>query len=149
MTRDTAREIAIQIVFGASHSEEDPSVFLERFFSEEHFCTLSEENELFTELPEGSFLEYIRSVVGSVFEHLDEIDASIQKYSRSWSVKRISGTALAVLRVAIAEILDREDVSLATAINSAVEIDKKYDDAETVAFVNGVLGGFVRGENLA
>ncbi|MBO6094155.1 MAG: transcription antitermination factor NusB [Oscillospiraceae bacterium] len=149
MTRDTAREIAIQIVFGASHSEEDPSVFLERFFSEEHFCTLSEENELFTELPEGSFLEYIRSVVGSVFEHLDEIDASIQKYSRSWSVKRISGTALAVLRVAIAEILYREDVSLATAINSAVEIDKKYDDAETVAFVNGVLGGFVRGENLA
>lgn len=149
MTRDTAREIAIQIVFGASHSEEDPSVFLERFFSEEHFCTLSEENELFTELPEGSFLEYIRSVVGSVFEHVDEIDASIQKYSRSWSVKRISGTALAVLRVAIAEILYREDVSLATAINSAVEIDKKYDDAETVAFVNGVLGGFVRGENLA
>ena len=149
MTRDTAREIAIQIVFGASHSEEDPNVFLERFFSEEHFSTLSEENELFTELPEGSFLEYIRSVVGSVFEHLDEIDASIQKYSRSWSVKRISGTALAVLRVAIAEILDREDVSLATAINSAVEIDKKYDDAETVAFVNGVLGGFVRGENLA
>ena len=149
MTRDTAREIAIQIVFGASHSEEDPSVFLERFFSEEHFCTLSEENELFTELPEGSFLEDIRSVVGSVFEHLDEIDASIQKYSRSWSVKRISGTALAVLRVAIAEILYREDVSLATAINSAVEIDKKYDDAETVAFVNGVLGGFVRGENLA
>ena len=149
MTRDTAREIAIQIVFGASHSEEDPSVFLERFFSEEHFCTLSEENKLFTELPEGSFLEYIRSVVGSVFEHVDEIDASIQKYSRSWSVKRISGTALAVLRVAIAEILYREDVSLATAINSAVEIDKKYDDAETVAFVNGVLGGFVRGENLA
>ena len=63
-------------------------------------------------------------------------------------MKRISGTALAVLRVAIAEILYREDVSLATAINSAVEIDKKYDDADTVAFVNGVLGGFVRGENL-
>ena len=53
-----------------------------------------------------------------------------------------------MLRVAIAEILYREDVSLATAINSAVEIDKKYDDADTVAFVNGVLGGFVRGENL-
>ena len=109
MTRDTAREIAIQIVFGASHAEEDPEAFLERFFSEEHFSTLSEENEIFTELPQGSFLEYIRSVVGSVFEHQEEIDALIQKYSRSWSVKRISGTALAVLRVAIAEILYRED----------------------------------------
>ena len=149
MTRDTAREFAVQIVFGATRSNENPEEFLDRFFSEDHFSTLAEENEFFSELPEGSFQEYIRCVVCSVFEHLEEIDAFIKKYSRSWSINRISGTALAVLRVAVSEILYREDVSVATAINSAVEIDKKYDDAETVAFVNGVLGGFVRGENLA
>ena len=149
MTRDTAREIAVQIVFGVSRSDENPEEFLDRFFSEEHFSTLAEENEIFAELPEGSFQEYIRFVVCSVFAHLEEIDAFIQKYSRSWSVKRISGTALAVLRVAIGEILYREDVSVATAINSAVEIDKHYDEPETVAFVNGVLGGFVRGEGKA
>ena len=149
MTRDTAREISVQIVFGASQSDTESMAFLEDFFSEEHYSTLAEENELFAEKPEGSFLEYIRSVVEAVFSHLSEIDAYLQTYSKSWSVKRISGTARAVLRVAIAEILYREDVSLATAINSAVEIDKKYDDAETVAFVNGVLGGFARGEELA
>ena len=39
-----------------------------------------------------------------------------------------------------------DDIPAAVAINEAVELDKKYDDAETVAFVNGVLGGFMRGE---
>ena len=52
MTRDTAREIAVQIVFGASQSETDGSSFLEEFFSEEHYTTLAEENELYSELPE-------------------------------------------------------------------------------------------------
>ena len=149
MTRDTAREIAVQIVFGASHSACELSEFLEHFLSEEYFSTLADENDLYAERPEGDFAEYIRAVVESVFSNQAEIDAGIAKYSRSWSVKRISGTALAVLRVAVAEILYRHDVSVATAINSAVEIDKKYDDADTVSFVNGVLGGFVRGENLA
>ena len=32
------------------------------------------------------------------------------------------------------------------AINEAVELDKYYDDPDTVAFVNGVLGAFVRAE---
>ena len=39
-----------------------------------------------------------------------------------------------------------EDIPNAAAINEAVELDKKYDEPDTVAFVNGVLGGFMRGE---
>ena len=44
------------------------------------------------------------------------------------------------------EILYMEDVPNAAAINEAVELDKGYDEPDTVAFVNGVLGGFMRGE---
>ena len=32
------------------------------------------------------------------------------------------------------------------AINEAIELAKGYDDPETVSFINGVLGGFMRGE---
>ena len=38
-----------------------------------------------------------------------------------------------------------EDIPVSASINSAVEIDKKYDDENTVSFVNGVLGGIARG----
>ena len=55
-------------------------------------------------------------------------------------------TALAVLRCALCEILYREDIPNAAAINEAVELCKGYDEPDTVAFVNGVLGGIMRGE---
>lgn len=149
MTRDIAREIAVQAVFGAAHSDYDPLAFLDSFFSEEHYSSLAEENELFAEIPDTKYYAYISGIVSKVFENLAEIDGYIQKYSHSWSVNRISGTALAVLRVAICEILYIEDVPTGTAINSAVEIAKNYDEEATVSFINGVLGGFVRGETAA
>ena len=46
------------------------------------------------------------------------------------------------------EILWMSDVPVAAAINEAVELAKKYEDTDVVAFVNGVLGSFVRSEGL-
>ena len=44
------------------------------------------------------------------------------------------------------EILYMDDVPNAAAINEAVELAKGYEEPETVAFINGVLGSFVRSE---
>ena len=149
MTRDTARELAVQLVFNITHSDSDPAELIDDFFSEEHYSSLQEENCFYSEAPDDSAAAYIRETALGVSEHLQEIDDIIQKYSASWHITRISGTALAVLRVAVFEILYRSDVPVGAAINSAVEIDKHYDEPETAAFVNGVLGGFVRGEGKA
>lgn len=149
MTRDTARELAVQLVFSITHSDSDPAELIDDFFSEEHYGSLQEENGLYSEEPDENAAAYIRETALGVSEHLTEVDELIQKYSASWHITRISGTALAVLRVAVYEILFRADVPVGAAINSAVEIDKHYDEPETVAFVNGVLGGFVRGEGKA
>ena len=79
-------------------------------------------------------------------DHQEELDGYIQRYARGWKPERISRTALAILRCAMCEILYMEDIPNASAIDEAVELDKGYDDPETVSFVNGVLGGFMRGE---
>lgn len=147
MKRDTARELAVQAVFSAPFSGENIEEYLDRFFEGEHFATLTEEGcgEIYDETPKGKTLRYIYSTVSGVFEHLEEIDSLIEKNSKGWSVKRISGTARAVMRVAVYELLFAEDVPAGAAINSAVEIDKGYDDADVVAFVNGVLGSVASG----
>jgi transcription antitermination protein NusB len=44
------------------------------------------------------------------------------------------------------EILYMDEVPNAAAINEAVELAKSYDEPETVSFVNGILGSFIRGE---
>ena len=146
MTRTAAREIAIQLSSAASAAGREPEALLEDFFSEEHFKSLAEENELFQEYPDDKQMEYIRRLLSLSVLHREEIDAYIERYAKGWKLDRISRTALAILRCAICEILYMEDIPNAAAINEAVELDKSYDEPDTVSFVNGVLGGFMRGE---
>lgn len=146
MKRDSAREIAIQIVYGAAITGSAFTDFSEHFLADEHYSSLAEEEEL-AELYDKGFdkqTDYLNSVISAVNDNLSEIDARIEKHAHGWSLSRISGTALAVLRVCTAEILYLDDVPDSAAINSAVEISKGYDDEQTVSFINGVLGSIVR-----
>lgn len=146
MTRNTARHLAIQLSFAAAASGRSPEELAGDFFSPEHFATLSELDELYSELPSGKTLDYILRLSALVAEKREELDAVIGHYARDWKIERISRTALAVMRCAVCEILYFDDVPAGAAINEAVELDKNYDEPETVAFVNGVLGAFVRAE---
>ncbi|MBR1457171.1 MAG: transcription antitermination factor NusB [Oscillospiraceae bacterium] len=146
MTRTAARQIAIQLSFASAVSADAPEDLLESFFSQEHYSSLAAEEEQFTEFPDDAQMDYIRRVLTLSAEHRGEIDAYIERYAKGWKPERISRTALAVLRCALCEILYMEDIPNSAAINEAVELDKSYDEPETVAFVNGVLGGFMRGE---
>ena len=51
-----------------------------------------------------------------------------------------------MLRCALYEILymDEEDVPDSVAVNEAVELAKGFDEPETVSFINGILGSFLR-----
>ena len=77
-------------------------------------------------------------------EKLAEIDARIDEFSHKWSRNRISRVALAVLRLAVYEMLYEDDTPVSVAINEAVELAKKYGGDEDSSFVNGVLGGISR-----
>lgn len=146
MTRTAVREIAVRLCFSVSQGDGSPEKVLEDFFDREYYATLGEEDELYSSYPNAGQMEYVRRVVTGVCEHRDELDGIIEKYSKGWKIHRISKTAAAILRVAIYEMLYIEDVPVGTAINEAVELAKGYEEKETVAFINGVLGSFVRAE---
>jgi len=146
MTRTMAREMAILLGFSVTASEDFAEDSLERFFEKEHYETMAEENPLFAEYPDKRSMEYISTLVRLIFDHRVELDGYIEKYARGWKVNRISRTATAIMRCAMAEILWLPDVPQAAAINEAVELAKKYEDEDVVSFINGILGGFVRGE---
>ncbi len=147
MTRTAARELAILLGFAAgADGAETAQETMDRFFEPEHYASMAEENPLFAEYPDERQMEYIRSLVTLMAERRETLDAYIEKYARGWKADRISRTAGAVLRCAMSEILWLPEVPNAAAINEAVELAKKYEDADTVSFINGILGGFVRGE---
>lgn len=146
MTRTTAREIAIQLGFAAAVNGCEPKELIDSFFEESHFASMAEESELYSEFPDEKQLDYIRRLTALMAENRSEIDGFIERYAKGWKLERISRTALAVMRCAVCEILYMDDIPNSAAINEAVELDKGYDEPDTVAFVNGVLGGFMRGE---
>ncbi len=146
MTRTTAREIAVQLGFSLVMTEQFADELLDEFFDHEHYSSLGKENPLYAEYPERKQMDYIRALVQLVFDHRVELDVYIEKYAKGWKVGRISKTAAAIMRCAMCEILYMPDIPNAAAINEAVELAKGYEDEDVVSFINGVLGGFIRGE---
>ena len=146
MKRTTAREIAVQLGFYASASEKPVSESIDEFFDKEYFDTLASEDELFAEYPEKKQKDYIIRLAENMEAYRIQSDKYIEKYAHGWKVERISKTAIAVLRCAICEVMYMDDIPNSAAINEAVELAKGYDEPETVAFINGVLGGFMHGE---
>ena len=90
--------------------------------------------------------EYISRLVKTVYDYRIQIDKLIEKYAQGWKPERMSKTAMAILRCAVSEIMYMDDIPANAAINEAVELAKGYDEAETVSFINGILGGIMRGE---
>lgn len=90
---------------------------------------------------EGEYQSYFEQVVAGTIDNLEKIDALIAEYSHEWTFDRISRIDLAVLRVAVYELMERPDIPAVVAINEAIEISKKYSGEKSGTYVNGVLGG--------
>ena len=146
MTRSEARELAVRISFGIFANGRDAEKVLNEFFDKEYYDTFSGEDALFEMYPEKKQMEYIRKVVTGVSQHSAELDNYAGKYSSGWEFHRISRTALAIMKVAMYEIMYMTDIPDKVSINEAVELAKKYDEPETVPYINGVLASFFREE---
>lgn len=146
MTRMTARQIAVQILFAMEANSQSAEETQALFFSEEHYDSLREEDELYRDTPDEEQAAYIRRVVETAGSHMTEIDDVITRYAQGWKLSRIAKPTLAILRCAICEILYLEDIPDSAAVNEAVELGKSYDSPQAGAFINGVLGSFLRSE---
>lgn len=146
MVRNTAREIAVHLAYELSFTDKSVEELLDERLSREGFAELADEDALYSEAPNAKQAEYIRTLVRGVADHAPELDEFISKYAKGWSFERIPLVASAVMRVAMYEILYCRDIPNSVAINEAMEIAKKYETPETVKFINGILGSFVRAE---
>ena len=146
MVRNTAREIAIHLSYELSFTDQPIDALLASRLTADTFATLAAEDEIYQESPNAKQADYIRRLVKGVNEHAAELDGYIAKYAKGWSFARIPLVASAIMRVAMYEILYMPDIPNSVSINEAVEIAKKYETPETVKFINGILGSFVRQE---
>lgn len=131
LTTSEEREQAFILLFEKSFNEEiEPEKIIELAVESEAIVIGNYSVKLFVE----------------TCNKLPVIDDFIVKYSRGWSLSRISKVALAVLRLAICEMRYFDKVPVGVSINDAVNICKKYASDDEYTFVNGVLGSFAKEE---
>ena len=101
---------------------------------------LEEQAEAFYQQVEGEEdREYIRRKLTSILDNLSSIDEKIREICQGWRLSRLGKVELAILRLAVYEILYDENIPIGVAINEAVEIAKIYCNEEAPRFINGVL----------
>jgi len=87
---------------------------------------------------------FTRELVEGVDADIEQLDALIELYAEDWTVDRIAPLERNILRVALHEMLHRDDIPSEVAIDEAVEAAKELCSAEAPAFVNGILGSVQR-----
>ena len=123
MTRHQMRQYAFMLTFERIFNDDDIEAIIE--LAKE--CETVEINRQVIELFKG------------VDQKKELLDIEIEKHLKNWTLVRISKVSLAVLRVAMYEIIYCDDIDIDVAISEAVKISQIYTMKEDVAFVNGVL----------
>ena len=149
--RREARERAVQFLF--QHDLNPPSDLageLEQFWNSQRTAAIEEEKTGVAtwgekvELPPPTAEEaetrlFAEPLIKGVLEHRDAIDEQIKKHAKNWDFHRIAAVDRNIMRLAIYEMLHREDIPPVVSINEAVDIAKKFSTQDSGKFVNGIL----------
>lgn len=129
MTRKEERELAFTLIF-------------EKIFNDELSVDEIINNAMDARLIEENTFAF--SLAQLTYEHIEEIDGIINNNSVGWKVERLPKVSLAIMRLAICEILYVPSIPSGVSINEAVELAKKFASQEDASFINGILGKYVR-----
>ncbi|MEG0873272.1 MAG: transcription antitermination factor NusB [Clostridia bacterium] len=124
--RDNAFKCIYQLAFYGNNNAQDIL----------KFCYEENENE-------EEEKEYIQQVLGGVMENLGKIDEIILSKLKKWSMDRIAKVDIAILRLAVYEIMFMKNIPPKVTANEAVELAKTYGDSDSKAFVNGVIAKII------
>ena len=123
--RRRSRELAIKVLFHLDFIKDDPvtafDLICNNFGAAEDIKPFS------------------KDLVLGVCVHIKELDSLVAKASENWRLERIARVDRSVLRLAIYELLYRDDIPPKVSINEAVDLGKKFGSDESGAFINGIL----------
>ncbi|TAG27569.1 MAG: transcription antitermination factor NusB [Verrucomicrobia bacterium] len=78
-------------------------------------------------------------LIHGVIDHCDDIDGRIRGLAQNWDFERIAKIDLAILRIAIFEMIHRKDIPPVVSINEAIDLSKQFSNADAKRFINGIL----------
>ncbi|MCR5562378.1 MAG: transcription antitermination factor NusB [Desulfovibrio sp.] len=132
-TRHLAREQAFQILYGLSFSPAKTRDDLVKAFLESLHAAKDVQD------PAAEPSGFAWELVEGVWTYNDSLDETIARYSRNWKVDRIGRIEITLLRLAVFELLFRNDVPPKVVMNEALDLSAQFGDGTANKFINGIL----------
>ena len=135
MKRSQIRELAFALIYSSEIQKEMNDEQVELFIEENKIEGKDDSN-------------YIKTIYNGIKENKEEIASLISNnLKEKWTMDRISKINLAILEVAIFELIYSK-LPYKVVINEAVELAKKYGEDSSKSFVNGILASIVKEKNI-
>ena len=136
MNKSASRELAFQLVY---------SIQIQKDMEDEQFEIFCNNNEINSQ----STKKYIKDIINGIKENEEKIDELIScNLKKGWSIDRISKIDLALLKIAIYEMIEKK-IHYKIVVNEVVELAKKYSENQSPSFINGVLASIIKQNNIA
>ncbi len=129
MTRSEAREQAFIVLF-------------EKIFDND--SSISDIIEKAKETENVKINGFAENLLTQIETNCEAVDNTIEENIKGWSINRLPKVSLAILRLAIGEMMFVEEVPAGVSVNEAVELTKKYGTADDASYINGVLGAVAK-----
>ena len=125
--RTKSREYALQMLYQADIRHADDAQPIQEEFWQAHEPATADVKAFASELFAGTF------------KHLKELDALIAAHADNWNLNRMAVIDRNILRLGAYELLHQQDVPSKVCINEAIELAKRFGDADSGKFINGIL----------
>ena len=121
MSRELVLKFLYQFELNEGDLDEQIKLFLERNSSQEDVAN------------------FMKELVVSLIDKMEEIDEIIQKFSDHWILDRMTVIDRNILRMGACELLFNFSTPPKVVINEAIDIAKKYGNEDSPEFINGIL----------
>lgn len=126
-TRRQIREWALQMLFQRDFNRLPPETAWHYFWKDD------------AEDADDKARKETEALVAGIEMQRKRLDTTITTYAQNWSMERMGVIDRNVLRLALYEMMFREDIPPVVSINEAVDLAKFYSNEESGRFVNGIL----------
>ena len=152
----TSREYMMKLIYQSDINKEDIESILDTFLNDNFEYIVNRYEELRLQYSNNPKIElgelelddvidkdYMEKTCGYLKENNEKINELINKYAKNWTVNRMPKVDIAILRLAICEILFVKEIPIKVSVNEALEISKVYCDDKAPKFINGILGSII------
>ena len=131
--KSSARLFAVQILFEMEINGKKINNILERL-TNEYLIEISRLNKT-----EKADKNHLIKILKGVIKNQKDIDLNIKDNLIGWSLSRIDSVSRAILRSALYELRECNDIPVKVIINEYIEISKSFFEGDEPNFINGIL----------